>query len=70
MSACLVTLSAVNDIVRSEYGNSLPQSRHTSYVCPETVNGRLVLKCQQPNVTSKSRNAAAIKAFLIFVSPE
>ncbi len=30
VSACLVTLSAVNDIVRSEYGSSLPQSRHTS----------------------------------------
>jgi hypothetical protein len=30
VSACLAILSAVNDIVRSEYGNSLPQSRHTS----------------------------------------
>src|SRR5580692_2160926 len=30
VSACLVTQSAVNDIVRSEYGNSLPQSGHTS----------------------------------------
>ena len=30
-------LSAVSDIVRSEYENYLPQSRHTSYVCPEIV---------------------------------
>jgi hypothetical protein len=34
-------LSAVSDIVRSEYENFLPQSGHTSYVYPEIVNGRL-----------------------------
>ena len=67
VSACLIAMSAVNDIVRSEYENSLPQSRHTSYVCPEIVNGRLVLKCQQPSMTSKNRSAASIKAFHIFV---
>ena len=67
MGACLVTLSAVNDIVRSKYENSLPQSRHTSYVCPEILNGRLVLKCQQPSMTSKNRTAACIGAFHIFI---
>ncbi len=53
--------------MRSEYENCLPQSRHTSYVCPEIVNGRLVLKCQQPRMTSKNRTAASIKAFHMFV---
>jgi hypothetical protein len=36
-------------------------------VCPEIVNGRLVLKCQQPRMTSKNRTAASIKAFHMFV---
>jgi hypothetical protein len=68
VSGCVISLSPVNDIVRSEYENSLPQSRHTSYVCPEIVNGRLVLKCQQPSIKSKNRSTAFTKAFDIFVS--
>jgi hypothetical protein len=37
------------------YANLLPQSRHTSYVQPEMVNGRLRLRCQQPKRNSKAR---------------
>ena len=36
------------------YANCFPQSRHTSYVRPVIVNGRLTLRCQQPKTRSRT----------------
>jgi hypothetical protein len=37
------------------YANFFPQLRHTSYVHPDSVNGRLRSRCQQPKTNSKAR---------------
>ena len=37
------------------YENFVPQLRHTSYVQPDSVNGRLRLRCQQPKRKWRAR---------------
>src|SRR5580693_5322138 len=60
--------ATMQPISTRSYANFRPQLRQTSYVQPDSVNGRLTLRCQQPKRNSRACNSVfAIVVYQQFV---